>query len=161
MFYFSWWKTMKSAWEPATELLNKDNFGPCRHIRLTSECSVWAKMNREKWSWFCRRSHYLFVLPDLQLETWNNKIMKLLSRKLSQLDPFYPERAFQYLITGADPCGWSLHVHWHVVTGSKGIIIEKQDAFSPNNTAIRDLQSLKAMQFQAKFRVRTMEQFYQ
>lgn len=74
MFYFSWWKTMKSAWEPATELLNKDNFGPCRHIRLTSECSIWAKRNREKWSWSRSRSHYLFFLPDLH---WRHGVIRL------------------------------------------------------------------------------------
>lgn len=68
-FIFLHKNTMKFAWEPATKLLNKDNFWPCRYLKLTPEGSTWAKRNREKWSWPPRRSPYLSFLCDLQLET--------------------------------------------------------------------------------------------
>lgn len=82
-FIFLHKNTMKLAWEPATKLLNKDNFWPCRYLRLTSEGSIWAKRNREKWSWPPRRSPYLSFLGDFQLETKSYTILKPLWRALS------------------------------------------------------------------------------
>lgn len=62
------------------------------------------------------------------------RFLNFSTRELSQLDSLYLERMFQCLITGAEPYRWSLHVTRHVITGKKGIIIEKQGVFSHNTS---------------------------